>query len=182
MEVAPSRLEEEEYTMYQVNSKRSTKPLMVEVKLNGVTMQMEVDTGASVSLMGEAHFKSLKEKGATLSPSKAKLSMYTGETIQVLGISDVKVEHKGQTATLPLVVIPGLGPPLLGRDWLTTLLLDWQKIFQVRTQRSLQDVLDAYSEVFGDNLGTVKGVTAKVHVDSTATPRFHKARSVPFAL
>ena len=145
-------------------------------------MQMEVDTGASVSLMGEAHFKSLKEKGATLSPSKAKLSTYTGETIQVLGISDVKVEHKGQTAVLPLIVIPGSGPPLLGRDWLTTLLLDWQKIFQVRTQRSLQDVLDAYSEVFGDNLGTVKGVTAKVHVDSTATPRFHKARSVPFAL
>ena len=70
MEVAPSRQEKEEYTMYQVNSKRSTKPLMVEVKLNGVTMQMEVDTGASVSLMGKAHFKSLKEKGATLSPPK----------------------------------------------------------------------------------------------------------------
>ena len=93
---------------------------MVEVKLNGVTMQMEVDTGASVSLMGEAHFKSLKEKGAMLSPSKAKLSTYTGETIQVLGTSDVKVEHKGQTAMLPLVVIPGSGSPLLGRDWLTT--------------------------------------------------------------
>ena len=105
-----------------------------------------------------------------LSSSKAKLSTYTGETIQVLGTSDMKVEHKGQIATPPLIVIPGSGPPLLGRDWLTTLRLDWQKAFQVRTQCSLQDVLDAYSEVFGDNLGTVKGFTAKIHVDSTATP------------
>ena len=26
------------------------------------------------------------------------------------------------------------------------------------------------------------GVTAKIHLDPEATPRFHKARSVPFAL
>jgi hypothetical protein len=43
-------------------------------------------------------------------------------------------------------------------------------------------VLDVYSEVFADTLGTVKGVSAKIYVDETAVPRFHKARSVPFAL
>lgn len=91
---------------------------MADVKLYGVTTLMEVNT---ISLVGEAHFKPLKEKGATLHPSKVKLSTYIGETIQVFGISDVKVEHNGQTAMLPLVVIPGTGPPLLGRDWLTTL-------------------------------------------------------------
>ena len=140
---------------------------------------MEVDTGASVSLLGEVHFKPLREKGATLRPSSAKLSTYSGETIQVLGIADVKVEYKGQTATLPLLVIPGAGPPLLGRDWLR---LDWKSIFQVRSQCSLQDVLEAYSEVFEEELGTVEGVFAKIHVADTAVPKFHKARSVPFAL
>ena len=102
--------------------------------------------------MGETHFKALQEKGASLCPLTAKLSMYTGKVIPVLGISDVKVEHNGQTAVLPLVVIPGTGPPLLGREWLTTLQLDWQKILQVRRQCSLQELLDAYSEVFSKTL------------------------------
>ena len=52
VEVAPSRQEEEEYTLYRVNSKRSTKPLMVDVKLTGTSTSIEVDTGASVSLLG----------------------------------------------------------------------------------------------------------------------------------
>lgn len=150
--------------------------------LNGISTTMEIDTGASVSLMGEAHFKSLREKGAALRPSNAKLSTYTGETIPVLGILDMKVEHNRQTATLPLVVISGAGPPLLGHDWLTTLQLNWQEIFKVQKRRTLQDILDEYSEVFEDKLGTVRGVTAKIHVESTAIPRFHKARSVPFVL
>ena len=72
-------------------------------------------------------------------------------------------------------------PPLLGRDWLMMLRLDWEKIL-IHTQHSLQDVLDAYSEVFEDNLGMVNGVSAKIYVESTAVPRFHKVRSVPFAL
>ena len=160
--------------MYQVNSRQPSQPLIVDVKLNGISTPMEVDTGASVSLLGEAHFRALKEKGAKLRPSNAKLSTYTGEIIRVIGTSDVEVEHNGQTAVLPLVVIPGEGPPLLGREWLSTLRLDWQKIFQVRRQRSLQEVLDMYSEVFEDNLGTIKGVSAKIYVDSTAIPRFHK--------
>jgi hypothetical protein len=55
---------------------------------------------------------------------------------------------------------------------LTTLRLDWQKIFQVRRQHSLQEVLDVYSEVFTDTLGTVKGVSAKIYVEETAIPNF----------
>ena len=70
---------------------------MGDIKLNVQLTQMEVDTVASVSLLGEVHFKPLREMGATLRPSSAKLSTYTGETIQVLGIADVKVEYKGQT-------------------------------------------------------------------------------------
>ena len=123
-EVASLRQEEPEYTMYHMDSAKSTKPVIVDVKLNGILMQLKVNMGASVSLMGEAHFKALQEKGASLRPSTAKLSTYTGEVIPVLGISDVKVEHNGQTTVLPLVVIPGTEPPLLGHEWLTTLQLD----------------------------------------------------------
>ena len=91
------------------------------------------------------------------------------------------MEHNGQTVTLPLFVTRGAGPSLLGRNWLEALKLDWQQIFSVQRERTLQDVLDCYDDVFRDELGTVKGMKAKIHVNPTAT-QFHRARSVPFAL
>ena len=38
-----------------------------------------------------------------------------------------------------------------------------------------------YAEVFKPELGTVKGVTAKLHLKENATPVFQRARSVPYA-
>lgn len=71
---------------------------------------------------------------------------------------------------------------MLGRNWLDTLQLDWKKIFTVQNESTLQHVLDHYPDVFREELGTMQGVTAKIHVDPNATPKFYKARSVPFAL
>ena len=39
-----------------------------------------------------------------------------------------------------------------------------------------------HTELFEEGLGTLKGTTAKIHVDPTATPTFHKDRPVPYAL
>ena len=58
---------------------------------------------------------------------------------------------------------------------------DWQQIYQVHTA-SLQAVLARYPAVFQEGLGTVKGYQAKIYVDTDAVPRFHPARSVPYAL
>ena len=52
----------------------------------------------------------------------------------------------------------------------------------VDTPKSLQDVLDNYPDVFTDELGTVKGITATIHVNPEATRQFHKARPLPFML
>ena len=46
---------------------------------------------------------------------------------------------------------------------------------------SLQTVLSNHTAVFADELGCVKGVKAKIYVNSEARPRFCKPRSVPFA-
>ena len=47
---------------------------------------------------------------------------------------------------------------------------------------SLQKVLDQYSAVFQEGLGTLKGFKAKIYVKPNAQPRFHRARSVPYAI
>ena len=45
-----------------------------------------------------------------------------------------------------------------------------------------QKVIDKYSEFFKNELGTLKGTKAKIHVDPQALPKFFKPRSVPFVL
>ena len=46
---------------------------------------------------------------------------YSGEALKVLGKLHVKVEYGTQHATLPLYVVAGGGPSLLGRLWLKSI-------------------------------------------------------------
>lgn len=105
--------------MYTISS-HLTKPFMVMVTING---RMEVDTGASISIMAEEVFRPLREEGITLNPTSAMLFTYTAESIPVVWSTEMRVEHHGQAATLPLIVTRGQGPPLLGKDWLSALKL-----------------------------------------------------------
>ena len=52
----------------------------------------------------------------------------------------------------------------------------------MRTNQSLEHILKQHSSVFKDELGTLKGVKAKLYVDPQVQPLFFKARSVPYAM
>ena len=78
------------------------------------------------------------------------------------------------------MIVKGSGPSLLGRDWLNKIRLDWISIHYVHSE-PLQAVLDKHSAVFQEGLGTLRGFKAKIHVDPGAQPKFHRARSVPYA-
>ena len=171
-----------DYPLFNIPNCSISKPLLVKVAINGVSINMELDTGASVSVMGEDTYHLIRDTEKSLRHSPVKLHTYTGESIKVVGATDVTVEHNGQTITLPLIVMKGKGPPLLGRNWLTVLKLDWQHIFSVDSNHSLEEVLTRFDEVFDEGLGTVLGVKAKIHVNPQTTPLFHKARPVPHAL
>ena len=47
---------------------------------------------------------------------------------------------------------------------------------------SLQRILEKHSAVFTEGLGCLKGMVVKFNVDTGATPKFYKARTVPLAL
>ena len=111
-------------------------------------------------------------------------------SIQVKGRINVKVSTASQTRNLSLVVVPGSGPSLLGRDWLKTLLgpewkekllLDWQAIHKV-TAIDLSQIMDKYDHLFNKDLGTFVGVQARIHVPDGTKPCFYKARPVPYAI
>ena len=152
--------------------------------VNHSELEMEIDTGASVSVISEATYRRLgdADHAPPIRNSTVTLRTYTGEDIKVVGAVQVEVEHQGERKELPLIVVHGDGHSLLGRDWLAHLKLDWSTIFQVNSERGLQAILSQHANVFLPELGMVKGVTAKIHVDPQACPRFCKPRSVPFAM
>ena len=84
---------------------------------------------------------------------------------------------------LPLLVVKSEGPPLLGRDLLHKLKLNWKVIHYTRTEKTpcLEELWKSYS-VFNGELGTVKRITASLKVKKACQPKFFKPRPVPFAL
>jgi hypothetical protein len=63
------------------------------------------------------------------------LKTYTGESIQVVGELLVNVQYGQQEVKqLPLIVVQGDGPPLIGRNWLQHVHLDWKVIKKVSQQ------------------------------------------------
>ena len=155
-------------------------PILVKVKLDDCLVNMEVDTGAAMSLMSQSTFQGLWP-GRELQPSQVRLRAYTKEPIPVVGCCNVNIEYNGQSAQLPLLVVGGSGPTLLGRDWLSQIRLDWHQIHHVHSA-SLQNLLACYPAVFQDGLATLQGYEAKILVEPGAAPRFNPARSVPYAL
>ena len=115
-----------------------------------------------------------------LDGSTVKLCTYSGESLEVLGSISVLVTYQSQQSQELLLVVKGEGPRLLGRNWLHHIRLDWQQINQV-SPNPAQSVLQRHKEVFQGGLGALQGYEAKIMVDLKATPRFHKARTVPYA-
>ncbi|CAB4022899.1 Hypothetical predicted protein [Paramuricea clavata] len=119
---------------------KSTTPYKVNISINLTSIDMEIDTGASLSVISEATYVDLHSEGKVppLGNTDVILRTYIGEEVK----------------------------------------LKWSLELTPINQQ-----LDAgYSHLFEEGLGTLKGATAKIHVNPLATPVFLKARPVPYAL
>ena len=116
--------------------------IMVEPMVNGRSLPMELDTGASVSIIWQdALTKFLPSTQPK--PSDIILKTYSGEWLTVVREVDMSVEYGGHPRLiLPLVVVEGDGPALLGRNWLVNFQLDWQGIKKVYT--GVESLLQKY--------------------------------------
>ena len=107
---------------------------------------MKVDTGVSVSIISEYTYNKLwTHNMPPLQETTLKLRTYTGETLQIHWVITVDVTYNDQTDTLPLLVVEGTGPSLMGRDWLTKIRLDWGNICNIQPNPTwLQKVLQQF--------------------------------------
>lgn len=174
------------YAVAEVNAVgRFTDEYVVEVKVNGVNLPFALDTCSKFTVVEEdvyyKHFSNV-----TLEKPSIKLRSYSGHDIPLLGQIAVHVEYEGQKKNLMLFIAKGRRTPLFGRDWLNQIKLDWRKIFSVNEVKlsntnSLQATLRRHGNVFNNSFGEIKEFEARVELKD-ATPRFFKARHIPYAL
>lgn len=182
----PSPDDKHEYALFTIQDTKGVTdkpdPLYVSVNLNGKQVSMELDTGSAVSIMSESKFKEISSD--PLQESQVNLCTYSGEKISVQGEAMCNVEYEGKQYGLPIIIISGNGPTLLGRSWLQHISLNWPKLFQpiLKVDDQLTQLLESFSDVFKDELGTLRGDKVSIHIDSTVPPKFCKTRSLPYAM
>jgi len=94
----------DEYQLFNITSSGKATPWNVTVDIKEVTVLMQLDTGASLSLMSENTFRDFLPQ-RSLSSLQVRLCSYSGEPIPVLGSVNANVTYKAQSHTVPLVVV-----------------------------------------------------------------------------
>ena len=98
------------YTLYLVQTER-VYPIQVPVMIDEANVHMELDTGASLTIISEkTYHDTWPQSPPPLQPSGTKHHIYTGEELGVLGSFTATVKYKGQTETLDVLVLGGSGP------------------------------------------------------------------------
>ena len=158
-------------------------PLIYTLKVNGKVVEFAIDTGSGVTIMSRSAAEHLFGQVAYTS-SAQKLHTYAGYQLEVMGRLNVTASHGRRRRKLPLYVINGAGPNLLGRAWLKQLDITIPRINNIcdSATSSLQQIIDKHTAVFQLGLGELKGHKVHLSVDPTTQPVFCKPRPVPFAL
>ena len=160
-----------------------TQGYHVHLKVNHKPVQMELDTGAAVSVMSEQQWKSMTN-GETVKPYQGKpLRGYSGHEVKVVGQAKVKVEYEGKQAQLPLLIVESEHKPaLFGRDWITAIKLDWTRVHRLHSDTAVAGMVKQFPDVFQKDVGCIKGYTATIRLRESVKPIFKKSRSVAYAL
>ena len=157
---------------------RSSKyePIYVTVLVEQAPIVMEVDTGATLSVISESTYSRVwGDTPPPLATSAAKLRTYTGEEIPVKGALEVEVSHAEAKETLTHVTrwAKSVGEELVGG---TPNRLEGC-VPDPRTGGSDR----AHEALFRRELGTITCAKAELHMDPQVSPAFHRPQQVPFA-
>ena len=129
-----------ELSLYNTNTQHRdmVKPYECTIKVYSMPVTMEIDTGCLVSLLSHTEWARIKEGAPKLTLDTQNvpcLRTYSGHTIQPLGWTLLDVYHNDTHYQLYALVVPGTGPNLLGRDWLSVLQLNWAKLYVDETMQ-----------------------------------------------
>lgn len=171
-----------------------------DLKVNNEIFSFEIDSGSPVTVINlddaRRHFGK-----STIQKNDTELESYCGTPLQILGFIYVDVTTNTVHKNVKMYIARSKRNPLLGREWMSQIKLDWAKIlekFQHRNEvlaiqsstattkcennQVLQKVVNKFSKLFSSSMGKITGTQARLFVKDNAVPVFIKPRRVPFPL
>ena len=102
--------------------------------------------------------------------STVKLQQYDGTPLPVKGEIEVTVQMEHQTMPGRFVLVGNVHNqlPLLGRDWLCKLQLNWPEILWMEKANSA--IKEEFSNVFKEELGLLIGLEAETELKEGTSP------------
>lgn len=100
--------------MYSTSN--SEKAYTVNVALGEISTTMVLDTGSAVSVVSEDFYQKNLSHFILKPAPGLKLKYYSGQNIAIRGCVTIPVQYETQKAALPLVVVKGSRPALMGRN------------------------------------------------------------------
>ena len=179
----------------------STLEAVLSVKIDGVNIEMELDSAAPNGIVNLQTMRAIK-KNFRLLPTGRQFSDYSGHLVYCMGRVPVNVTLGSKTCRLNLYVVDGNYGSLFGRSWTEQFVheIDFVKLFSGSSSEALRalstrsaalsadqsnslgKLLSRYNDIFSDTAGKLSGPPAKVHLKADARPIFAKAHDVPYAL
>ena len=132
------------------------KPFTLSIMINNRPVPMELDTGASVSVISGSTYNTVLKDTVPLESTDISLRTYMREELPELGVATVAVSYESQTTFLPLVVDKGDGASLFGHNWPEHIKLNWPVIHRVSNNQEVDDLLQKHQRLFREELRTLK--------------------------
>ncbi|XP_062557343.1 uncharacterized protein K02A2.6-like [Armigeres subalbatus] len=180
----------------RVEKSKSLSKVILPLNVNKRVVKFEVDCGSPVSLMS-LDDKKLYLNELPLCKTDVELISYCGNKIEVCGYVKAEVEHDNCLNLMRLFIVKTGRHPLLGREWMRELKVDWNEIIRnpasvvgaiadsmpgKHLSGAVGNLIEEFSRVFDSSVGTIRGVKAALHFKPNSKPVFMKARTIPFAI
>jgi len=167
--------EEYEY-VYTTNPQENRNPSICQLQANGKSVEMVIDSDASVNLLNEITFARIKSHGnESLRPTQTKIYSYGSETrLPLLGTFNATVKSSYASTSAQLLVFKGENENLLSyhtsqKLGLTAVSVNTATIAD-SDKNSPALSKEEFKSLFG-GIGKVQNKKVKPHIDSDMAPK-----------
>lgn len=154
----------------------TAEPSYIICNLNHLPVSFQIDSGASISTLS---YKDAFKINARIKPSTRLVHAYNGESIELLGETNVHISYNNVSFLHTLFVVSNNKVNLLGRDICTKLNIQFLLPDAINFT---DDFLSDFREYFNESYSSNVKQSVKLEVDKNASPIYVKPRQIPTKL
>ena len=161
---------------------RKDKQIYCEIHINSKAVRLQVDCGATVSIIPRSHIG-----GSQLEPSSISLEMWNKAKMKALGTCKLLLENPktSKTYRVKFVVVEEELTPLLSRkaaEKMNLIIVNYDKFESVSgVMGGKHDILQVFPDVFSGDIGTLPG-SVRLTLKPDAEPVLRPPKGLPIEL